>query len=303
MRAGLLLAALAVVMLAFAGTADAKKKKKLGPVVTATATASGSTVGQILTATATCPNGTKAVGGGFSVPPLPPSPVNTGVALASYKVGANQWLASMQILGTSGPLVTMTTTAYCRKGAPGTTTVTTTTPIAQASGPPPITPTAANASCPGKKVQVSGGFAVNNVLSGSSLGVFLLSSNRSDAQTWQATAVGLEPGHTLTSQADCAAKPKKGKKGKKKKKIKAPTEVTGDTSTGNPITSVTAVATCPAKNFDVNGGFSQPGSLQTSMTFLYIVTASQAVGSTWQVTGFNETSTNGTLRSHGYCSA
>ena len=310
MRAGLLLAALAVVMMAFAGAADAKKKKKkkLGPVVTATATATGTSQNQIITATATCPKGTKAVGGGFSTPPLPPSPVNAGVATASHKVGANQWLASMEIIGTSGPTVVLTTTVYCRKGAPATTPVTTSTPVAQPSGPPPITPTAANASCPAGKVQISGGFAIDSVLDSGGLTTLLLSSHRTDPLTWQPTAVGIAPGHSLTGQADCAKQPKskKGKKSeaaKKTKKLKPPTEVTGDTTSGSTVTTVTAVATCPAKTFAVNGGFSEPGALQSLSSFFFLVTESQAVGNTWHVSGFNESSNPGTLRSHGYCSA
>jgi hypothetical protein len=303
MRSGLLLAALAVVMLAFAGTADAKKKKKkgLGPVVTATATASGSTAGQILTATATCPAKTKAVGGGFSVPPLPPSPVNTAVALASHKVGANQWLASTQIFGGSGPSVTMTTTAYCRKGAPATAPVTTSLALPQVMA---VTPTEANASCLPKQVQLSGGFAIDNV--GISLNVLLLSSNRAGPSTWLATALATQPGHTITSQADCAKQPKaKGKKAatskKKKAKIVAPTETTGDSTSGSVAATVTAVATCPPKMSAVNGGFSQPGALQPTTGF-FLITESQAVGNTWHVSGFNETSNPGTLRSYGYCS-
>ena len=55
-----------------ASPALAKKKhkpKKLGPVVTATATGNTvSSLGNVSTATATCPSGKQAVGGGFSVP-------------------------------------------------------------------------------------------------------------------------------------------------------------------------------------------------------------------------------------------
>jgi hypothetical protein len=52
----------------------------------------------------------------------------------------------------------------------------------------------------------------------------------------------------------------------------------------------------------VDGGFSQPGALQGTPAFVYLVTESQAVGNTWHVSGFNEGSAPGTLRSHGYCS-
>jgi hypothetical protein len=308
LRCVLLLAALAVAMLAFAGTADAKKKKKknLGPVVTATATATGTGgASNIISATATCPSGTKAVGGGFSLPPLAPGLLAVGLGTASHKVGTTQWLSSAQILGSPSGSVVLTTNVYCRKGAPATTSVSTPTALPQVGGTSPVPVTASNATCPAKTVQMSGGFTVDRIAgSGTTLP---LSSSRLDPLTWQATGLSTEAGRTLTSQVDCAKQPKakKGKKSeaakKKKQKLKSPVEVTGDTSSAGGA-SVTAIATCPAGTVPVTGGFSQPGALQsTTAPFFYVLTASQAVGNTWQVTGFNETSSQGTLRSHGYC--
>jgi len=309
-RAGLVLAALAVVMLAFAGTTDAKKKKKkhkVAPVVTATATATGTVEGQSISATATCPAGTRAVGGGFATPPLPPDPQDSGVATASHKVGANQWFAAMQVIGTPGPPVVLTTTAYCRKGAPVTTPVSTSTSLPQSSSPPfAVTPS--NASCGAKQVQLSGGFSASSVVSSSDFDVLPLSSNRVDPLTWQVTGLGVTAGQTIVSQADCAnqRKAKKGKNGKKKKvkKLVTPTEVTGDviSAGGSSVATATAIATCPSNLKPVNGGFSQPGALTGSSPFFYFLTESQAVGNAWHVSGFNESSGAGTLRSHGYCS-
>jgi hypothetical protein len=306
-RAGLILAAIAVAMLAFGGSADAKKKhkKKIAPVVTATATASGNVTGQTISATATCPAKTNAIGGGFFTPPLPAMPVNTGIATGSHKVGANQWLASMQVIGSPGPPVVLTTTVYCRKGAPATTPVITTKSLPEATSAADLA--TANASCSAGQVQLSGGFTVDAIIGGMGLANLLLSSNRIDPLTWQATAIAPEPGHTLTSQADCAKKPKKkkGKKGKKKKvkKLVTPTEVTGDVTTSTEAQTVTAVATCPSGMKAVNGGFSQPGALGgSSLSYFFLITESQAVGNTWHVSGFAETTNPGTLRSYGYCS-
>jgi opacity protein-like surface antigen len=314
----LILAALAVAMLAFAGAADAKKKHKkkpkLGPIVTATATATGSTAGQIFTATATCPVGTNAVGGGFSSPPVTPSSDNAGIATASHKVGANQWTASEQYLGDPGAVV-LTTYVYCRRGAPVTTPVSTATPLPQSSTSPPFNPTASNASCPAGQVQLSGGSTIDAAIGGGGIEVLLISSNRVNPLTWQATALAVASGHTLTTQADCAAQPRKKKKKKKssavvakKKKKKAkrlvtPAEVIGDVASNAPVTSATAAATCPPGSSPVNGGFSQPGALSGPSPFFFFITESRAVGNAWHVTGFNEASSNGTLRSHGYCSA
>jgi hypothetical protein len=302
MRVGPVLAALAIAMLAFAGTADAKKKhkKKVAPVVSATATASGSTEGQTVTATATCPSGTKAVGGGFSTPPLSPMPDSAGAAIASRKVGASQWVASMVVEGTPGSPLVLTTAVYCRKGAPATTPVSTTSSLPDSTGPP-ITPTQANATCPAGQVQLSGGFAIDTV--GPAL---VLSSSRLDPLTWQVTGVAGDPGHTITSQADCAKQPKKkkGKKGKKKvKKLVTPTEVIGTATSNTAVVNTTPTATCPPKTFAVNGGFSQPGAVSSATSsFLFVITESQAVGNTWHVSGFNESPNPGTLRSHVYCS-
>ena len=306
MRVGLLLAALAVVMLAFAGAAEAKKKKKkLGPVVSATATAAGSVSGQIFTATATCPKGTNAVGGGFSTPPLPPSPNQAAIAIASHKVGSTQWLASMQYIGTSGPSLGLTTVVNCRKGAPATAPVSTSTSLPIVGGSAPIPTTPSNASCSAKKVQLSGGFTLDRAIDPTiSIKALPLSSNRSAPLTWQATGIAIEGGHTLTSQADCAKQPK-AKKGKKKKKLKAPTEVTGDTqgSNSSSAATVTAIATCPGGTVPVNGGFSQPGALSTNSSGFFFLSESQAVGNTWHVSGFNLSGpgSTATLRAHGYC--
>jgi hypothetical protein len=314
----LILASLAVVMMAFAGAADAKKKhkkkQKLGPIVTATATASGTTQGQTFTATATCPIGTNAIGGGFSMPPLPPSPNNAGLATASHKVGTNQWTASAQYLGSSGSIV-LTTYVYCRKGAPVTTPVSTTTPLPEVTGPP-VSATVSSASCPAGQVQLSGGFAIDSLFTGGSLETFLLSSHRADPLTWQASGLSLDSGHSLTSQADCATQPKakkkkhkssavaaKKKKKKKVKKLVTPTEVTGEV-TGNTamIQTVTAAANCPSGTTPIAGGFDQPGAFSsTTLNFIFFITESQAVGASWHVSGFMEGSGSGTLRAYGYC--
>ena len=306
--AGKVLALVAVAMLALVGSADAKKKKKhkVPPVVTATATATGTVGGQIFSATATCPAGTKALGGGFSAPPLTPSSDDLAVAVASHKVGANQWQATAQFIGGPGPPVTLTTYAYCRKGAPVTTPVTVSTPIPDfVEGVSGATP--ANASCPAGTVQLSGGFAMDVVLGSSTSPIAIpLSSNRTDPLTWQATAIAGETGHTITSQADCAKNPKakKGKKRKKKKKLRTPTEVTGDVTSPDFSESVSATALCPTKTFAVNGGFSHSG-FSVSNPYFFLITESQAVGTTWRVTGFLIEGDNGQqqLRSYGYCSA
>jgi hypothetical protein len=304
LRAGLGLAALAVAMLAFAGSADAKKhkKKKVAPIVTATATVSTGAQYAPVSATATCPAGTNAVGGGFSTPPLPPSPNNAFASFGSHKVGSTQWTANGVGLGTGSP-IPVTVYAYCRKGAPVTTPVVTTISLPVFAG----AATVANASCPVGQVLMSGGFSVTTDASNIALP---LSSNRTDPGTWQVTAATGFAGLTMTSQADCASQPKVKKSGKsksaavakKKKKttLVPPTEVTGSVTNTTNVTTGTATAPCPVKTFPVVGGFNAGDVTSPTPSFNFI-SASQAVGSAINVSGYILNAQPATLKAYGYC--
>src|SRR2546423_3404012 len=86
-----LLAACLLLILPVAPAAANKKHKKplLGPVVTATAVGNtASAPGSLSTATATCPSGLRAVGGGYSAPFLATSRV---AVLDSFRSGAASW--------------------------------------------------------------------------------------------------------------------------------------------------------------------------------------------------------------------
>jgi hypothetical protein len=106
----------AAALLLFPGSALAKKKHKkpkgLGPVVTVTAAGnSTSATGQLSSATATCPAGTQALGGGFSFA------VGSGTLLSireSFRVTPSSWQVSAVNISGSGAV---TAYANCRKTA------------------------------------------------------------------------------------------------------------------------------------------------------------------------------------------
>jgi hypothetical protein len=230
-----------------AAPAEAKKKKKkkppLGPVVTTTAT--GNTVnapGDVSTATATCPPGTKALGGGFVGPFSGTSAV---VIFASYRSGEQSWsVAGVQAGPGTG---NATAFAYCRRTTKAVVDVAAATPVPAGVGMTAST----SARCPSGTQLISGGFISTSGPSG--LDVSFASTNLSTAPgTWSVTALqnGNTTPQTMTAHAYCMSgiraptilnatnsppvapsasnsvtsppcpTPKKPKKGKKKKKKK-----------------------------------------------------------------------------------
>jgi hypothetical protein len=287
-----LLGVAAVSMLAFAATADAKSKhkKKLGPVLTQSVTVSGAGAQKILTATATCPSKTRAVGGGFLGTP-------GGIAAAptvfeSQKVGQNAWRVSSQNVDFA-PFdpVWLTASVYCRKGAPATsvTSATATIPASFAHGP------AAPATCalPKQKV-VGGGFVTSPpVAPAASAPDFIVTDSLATGPaTWLTQVVTLTGGGNLTGFAYCA-KQKKGLFG---------------VSAASPAVNgsgafATASASCPGKLSPGMGGFSESGVASSpSAGSAFIPYESERVDRSWRVSGlFTTAGDPGTLNSTAYC--
>jgi hypothetical protein len=149
-------AALACALLALAAApAEAKKKGKpkgLGPVITATATGPlAVTEGQVSSATAICPKGTRAFGGGFSAPFHAGPDTRIGV-FESFRTGVRRWTASAVALTAGDGAVT--TYAYCRRSVKAILDVAATAPLASGSG----MQATATAVCPAKKRLIGGGF-------------------------------------------------------------------------------------------------------------------------------------------------
>ena len=227
-------------LLALAGTAEAKqqgKKQKRGIV---TRTAFGTVAGNfaILSATATCPKRSRAVGGGFAVPA--PRTGYSPLVFESQKVGQRGWRASAQ-MGQDAPFdpITIAVDVYCRRGAPKTATVASTVPTVDASafhlnGP------ATSASCPSNRRLTGGGFSTPPPLS--SIGA-ANSMRRSEptGNSWTSEVESDNAPSSLTSYAYCA-----------RRKASPPMPAVAATASGaNPAPASTSVtATCTSKAHD-----------------------------------------------------
>jgi hypothetical protein len=297
MRAGswakllFVLTVVALASAALAGGAEAKAKshkKKLGPLVAASANAVATGDMGIGTATATCPRKTVAVGGGFSVtPPTIGSVTALGIPFESVKVGQNQWRASVQQSTSGSGSILLSTFVYCRRGAPRTSTATGSIPVESSSG----TGNTALASCPGGRKAIAGGFSMPPPVGPSSVSI-IADTLRAGLSGWQTRALSGQ-GTTLTSIAYCA------KQKKAPKEVAAPAAPT--ITNGAPIT---ATATCLGKVRAGAGGFSTPGSANPS-GFLVFMYESVSIGTGWRSSGVylvTGSPTIGNLNSYGYCS-
>jgi hypothetical protein len=270
-----MLTALVAVLVLSAAAVQAAPAKTVSPGAPATAavqegsaTAQASGDGSTASATATCPHGTKAAGGGFDAPST-----NNVIALVyeSVKVDQHSWRASVQLLEPGAPTtLQLTTYVYCRSQYPHTRSTATTVPT---TGQLQIGPTA-SASCPQGEVALAGGFHMPPPLASPTVTDLFFDSIRSGDGGWDARVVTGPAGpSTVTSEAYCA------------RRDTALVEADGSSApNGLDSTTSTATATCPAGLSPAVGGFAQPDSSAVSFFF---VDSSRRVGDTWQVSGFH----------------
>ncbi len=172
-----------------------KKPVKLGPVVTATA--SGNTAaakGQESSATATCPAGKQAVGGGFSSPLVSGSAV---VVHSSFRSSPTSWTVEGQDANGSGAI---TAYAYCRNASAG--------PIADVTQSETLSSDGETrtltSTCPSGTQLIGGGFQSSVKPDAVVFPQVNLATSRS---TWTVTGVDNGGGPiTLTAHAYCLAK-------------------------------------------------------------------------------------------------
>jgi hypothetical protein len=238
-----------------------KKIKKLGPVVEVTVAGNtASTQGQDSVATATCPIGKQAVGGGFVAPLLNNRAL---IVHSSFRSAPNAWTVAGQVAEGSGAV---TAYAYCRNASAGPITdITASTSLSTTGETKTLTP-----SCPGGTRLIGGGFN-STVPSTMDAVVFPQVNQATSPTTWTVTGVENQDGAiTLTAHAYCMAriaapvfvagtsagsggvfvgasgrsaicpapkKAKKGKKGKKgkKRRKKPPRLLSGGGFSANPV--------------------------------------------------------------------
>jgi hypothetical protein len=266
------------------GAVAAGSQPAAGVIQESSATAQASGDGSTATATAICPQGTKAAGGGFDAP----SSVDA-VALVyeSVKVHQHAWRASVQLLDPGDrSTLTLTTYAYCRPHLPATHTAETTVPT---TGSVQMGPTA-SATCPHNAVALAGGFHMPPPLVSPTVTALFFDSLRSGDSGWDAQVfTGPAGPSSLTGEAYCA------------RSVDAPAEADG-TSAPNSLDSTisTATATCPAGLGPAAGGFSQP---ESGVVSFFFVDSSRRVGDRWQVSGFHSGGAPAVaLNSAAYCS-
>lgn len=217
-------------VLVFGATpALAKKKKKpakLGPVSTVTAagnTVSGASAAS--TATATCPAGKVAVGGGFSS--VRDDVSTTAFPTESYRNGTQSWTVTAVIGGSVSFSGSVNAIAYCRSANRAISDVTAT----GSSAPSGFAPASASATCPGGQQLVAGGFQ-----STYSPAFFLLISQNSSPQPgiWSVAGANINgTSRTITAHAYCMPG------------LKAP-RVVSTATTAAPDSSALAQQTSPA---------------------------------------------------------
>jgi hypothetical protein len=232
--------------------AEADHKGKAPKRGVLTRTAFGTVAGDraILSATATCPKRTRAVGGGFAIPP--PGSAYSALVYESQKAGQRQWRASAQ-MGQGSPFIPKTITAevYCRSGAPKTTTVTATVPTEEGT-PLHLNGPATSAPCPSNRRLMGGGFSTPPPL-GDFGAANVVRRSEPTGNSWTTEVESDNHASSVSSYAYCA-------------KLKGAPPVTPVAATVpgvDPAPSSTPVtATCAGKRTMVGGGFTQAYQLQ-----------------------------------------
>jgi hypothetical protein len=233
------MALIGVLGLSLAPAAAAKKKKraKSVQVVTASNSSSATTLAPI-SATATCPPGTRALSGGFNYAKST-SDLGLGLAVESVRVGETQWRVSGKA-GTVGSPITLTTDVYCAK-LRGT--------LSEASQTVTLPPFAGDrvtgtATCPAGTRLLSGGYYApsddtdNRVLRSSAVGSTGWSV---EVERGSHPIAPPQPTSPVTVSAYCFQPAKV--KGKRKKRRRPPSP--------RPLTLVSAVAPLTTTQYEI----------------------------------------------------
>jgi hypothetical protein len=266
---------LAVALLALPASASAGTKSK-------SATAAGEQA--IASATAKCPSGQRATGGGVTTPA--PTAFPTLPVYESRKVGQRSWRASAQIRdpGATNIARTLTAFAYCSDGAPSTKSKSAS--VTSVSGPTAFY--TADAKCSSGKAQAGGFLGPPPNKGGGAANHLVTDSYRAGKKTWRSRMLGITPGTTFTSYVYCADEKKPGARSG------------SATSASNGVLVTALSGECKRGTRLVAGGFSQPNA--TNPGGLYqVFYESLKSGKHWQVSAAHTGVTSTTLNSIAYC--
>jgi hypothetical protein len=237
----------------------------------------------IASATAKCPSGQRATGGGFAAPQFTSIP--NILVYESRKVGQRSWRASGQISdgGATGKAFTVTAFVYCRDGAPSTKSK---SASVTSVGVPPAALFAADARCSSGKAQAGGFLGPPPNIGGGFLNHTVTDSYRADKKTWRSRMFGGVAGVTFTSYVYCAdTSPPKAR------------SASTTTAVGNGTPATALSAPCKRGTKPVAGGFSQPTAKLGSIFRFF--NESFKSGKRWRVSALY--SGSATLNSIAYC--
>jgi hypothetical protein len=317
------LTAILVPVLLGAASAEAKKKgkkPKSPPVTVVSNPQSTSGDNQQVTATATCPSGLIAVGGGFTSPPVVDkgAPTDINLVYESRRAGDNAWQVSAvrEDTGATGPDLPLTATVDCRstkltskkhagkKAAAAKKKKKKKLRIIEASASAVAAgqdgaQASAPATCPGKTKALGGGFSSSPTPTAADpreAFPYIWSNHRITPTSWSAALsnVGTVT-RTITSYAYCAA-------GLKIAETTADVPLPASQSTPTGATVTTAIATsprCPKGKALLGGGFNNTPA--TKGGAIALLTGSSAANGSWQLGTLNLFTVPGTISSSAYC--
>ena len=313
------LVAILVPVLLGAASAEAKKKGKTPkspPVTVVSAAQATSGDNQQVTATATCPSGLIAVGGGFQSPPVldAGAPTDANLVYESRRAGDSAWQVSAvrEDEGASGPDLPLTAVVDCRSTKLGgkkhpakkavaamnkkkkkKLSITEATATAVAVGADEAQ-AQASATCPGKTQALGGGFSTSPTPVSTSPGSafpYVWSNHRTSPTTGLAAISNVgRVERTLTSYAYCASG----------LKIAETTANVALPASGTTVVSATSTTPpCPKGKALLGGGFDN--SPATKSTAVALLTGFSPANGSWKLDTLNVSVAPGTISSIGYC--
>jgi hypothetical protein len=298
-------AVLALLAAPAAGGAPGKKKpKKAPPVRTVSATATSSANKQQVSAVASCPKGTIALGGGFSTATTSSAGgIDIHILTESRRSGPGSWIVSALRIDNAplGNPLDLGATVLCRspKGTPAKAKLKAKPkPLrlieVTATGPGGVGRSDATATCPPKSFALSGGFSVSPVPDPDSGVAFVFANHRTSAAGWSASLVDVGTTQSaITAHSYCTPSVRSLERS-------GSTTLPGTTSS----TLSTALATssgCSPKRRLVGGGFLGDAPATGASAPLLTRSGPGPGGLAWQAGASNLSPAAGTFSSFGYC--